>query len=127
MIRRHLVVAVIATCSALLVAACSTTLQGKAVSVFDDPFHVAGMPATDGPTGLRSDAHGPVREVQGTDNGKVDELAASAVSDIEDYWRGAYSGTFDGQFTPVKSLISWDANGFDDTRFCDEDTYGLVN
>jgi len=127
MSRRHLVVAVIATCSALLVAACSTTLQGKAVSVFDDPFHVAGMPATDGPTGLRSDAHGPVREVQGTDNGKVDELAASAVSDIEDYWRGAYSGTFDGQFTPVKSLISWDANGFDDTRFCDEDTYGLVN
>jgi Predicted metalloprotease len=28
---------------------------------------------------------------------------------------------------PVEALISWDANGFDDTPFCGEDTYGLVN
>jgi predicted metalloprotease len=122
-----MVAAVIATCSALVVAACSTTLQGNAVSVFDDPFHVAGMPATDGPTGLRPDAHAPARVVQGTDNGEIDELASNAVSDIEEYWEGVYSGTFDGQFTPVRALISWDANGFDDTSFCDEDTYGLEN
>ncbi len=127
MSRRHVVVAVIATCSALLAAGCTTTLQGKAVSVFDDPFHVAGMPATDGPTGLRPDAHGPARVVQGTDDGEIDELARNAVSDIEEYWDGVYSGTFDGQFTPVEALISWDANGFDDTSFCGEDTYGLVN
>jgi len=118
---------VITTCAALLAAGCTTTLQGKAVSVFDDPFHVAGMPATDGPTGLRPDAHEPVRVVQGTDDGEIDKLASNAVSDIEDYWDGVYSGTFDGQFTPVKALISWDANGFDDTSFCGEDTYGLVN
>ena len=117
----------IATCSALLAAGCTTTLQGKAVSVFDDPFHVAGMPATDGPTGLRPDAHGPARVVQGTDDGEIDELASNAVSDIEEYWDGVYSGTFDGQFTPVEALISWDANGFDDTSFCGDDTYGLVN
>jgi predicted metalloprotease len=117
----------IATCAALLVAACTTTLQGKAVSVFDDPFHVAGMPATDGPTGLRPDAHGPARDVEGTDNGKIDELAGNAVSDIEEYWGSAYSETFDGQFTPVEALISWDANGFDDSTFCGDDTYGLVN
>ena len=122
-----MVAAVIATCSALVVAACSTTLQGNAVSVFDDPFHVAGMPATDGPTGLRPDAQAPARVVQGTDNGEIDELASNAVSDIEEYWEGVYSGTFDGQFTPVRALISWDANGFDDTSFCDEDTYGLEN
>jgi predicted metalloprotease len=118
---------VIATCAALLVAACTTTLQGKAVSVFDDPFHVAGMPATDGPTGLRPDAHGPARDVEGTDNGKIDELAGNAVSDIEEYWDSAYSETFDGQFTPVEAVISWDANGFDGTKFCGDDTYGLVN
>ena len=127
MSRRHVVVAVIATCSALLAAGCTTTLQGEAVSVFDDPFHVAGMPATDGPTGLRPDAHGPARVVRGTDDGEVDELARNAVSDIEEYWEGVYSGTFDGQFTPVEELVSWDANGFDDTSFCGEDTYGLVN
>jgi predicted metalloprotease len=127
MSRRRVVRAVIATCSAVLVAGCTTTLKGQAVSVFDDPFHVAGMPASDGPTGLRPDAHSPVRDVDGTDNGQIDELAANAVSDIEEYWSNAYSETFDGQFSPVKALISWDANGFDDTPFCDEDTYGLVN
>ena len=127
MSRRLLAGAVIATCSALLVTGCTTTLHGKAVSVFDDPFHVAGMPATDGPTGLRPDAHGPVRDVEGTDHGKIDQLAGNAVSDIEEYWGNAYSGTFVGQFTPVEALISWDANGFDDTRFCGVDTYGLVN
>jgi predicted metalloprotease len=116
----------IAACSALLVTACTTTLQGKPVSVFDDPFHVAGMPATDGPTGLRPDSHGPARAVQGTDNGKIDELARNAVSDIEEYWDTAYGQTFEGNFTPVEAVISWDANGFDGT-FCGEDTYGLVN
>ncbi len=127
MSRRHVVGAVIAVCSTLLLAACSTTLQGKAVSVFDDPFHVAGMPATAGPTGLRDDAAGPAREVQGTDDGEIDELSRQAISDVEEYWEGAYGETFDGAFTPVEALISWDANGFDDTPFCGEDTYGLVN
>ncbi|AGB24857.1 putative metalloprotease [Mycobacterium sp. JS623] len=127
MSRRRVVAAVIATCSALLVPACTTTLQGKAVSVFDDPFHVAGMPASDGPTGLRPDAHGDVRDVEGTDHGQIDKLAANAVSDIEEYWGQVYSDTFDGQFKPVEALISWDANGFEGTTFCGDDTYGLVN
>jgi predicted metalloprotease len=115
-----------ATCSALLMTACTTTLQGKPVSVFDDPFHVAGMAATDGPTGLRPHPHGPARMVERTDSGDMDELARNAIGDLEEYWGGAYSGTFDGAFTPVEALISWDANGFDG-QFCGEDTYGLVN
>jgi predicted metalloprotease len=126
MSRRHLIGAVIATCSVLIVAGCTTTLQGKAVSVFDDPFHVAGLPATDGPTGLRPDAHEPGRVIQGSDGGKIDDLAGNAVSDIEEFWGNAYGQTFDGSFSPVEALISWDANGFDG-RFCGEDTYGLVN
>jgi predicted metalloprotease len=126
MSRRHLVGALIATCSALLLTACSTTLQGKPVSVFDDPFSVAGMPATDGPTGLRDDAAGPSRDVLGTDKGEIDELARQAVSDVEEFWEGAYGETFDGEFTPVEEFISWDANGFDG-EFCGSDTYGLVN
>jgi predicted metalloprotease len=127
MVRRPVEGAVIAACSMLLVAGCSTTLQGKAVSVFDDPFHVAGMAATDGPSGLRPDAHGPIRQVEGTDGGKIDELAANAVSDVEEYWGNAYSDSFSGQFSPVEALISWDANGFDNTSFCGQNTYGLVN
>ncbi len=84
------------------------------------------MPATDGPTGLRPDAHEPARDVQGTDDGEIDELARNAVSDIEEFWEGTYSDTFDDPFSPVEALISWDANGFDG-KFCGEDTYGLVN
>lgn len=110
----------------LLVGACSQTLPGRAVSVFDDPFRVAGMPATDGPTGLRDDAAEPTRDVKGSDGGEFDELARQAVSDIEDFWEVAYPEAFEGEFTPVKALISWDANGFDGS-FCGTDTYGLVN
>jgi predicted metalloprotease len=116
----------IAACAVLLLAGCTTTLRGNAVSVFDDPFSVAGMRATDGPTGLRDDAAEPTRDVEGTDGGDIDELARQAVSDVEEYWEGVYGETFDDEFTPVEALISWDANGFDG-EFCGTDTYGLVN
>src|SRR5215218_4785799 len=98
---RHLVGAVIAVSSALLVTSCSTTLQGKAVSVFDDPFSVAGMPATDGPTGLRPVPDGPSRVVLGTDDGDMDELGRQAISDIEQFWETTYSESFDGEFQSV--------------------------
>jgi predicted metalloprotease len=126
MTRRHLVGAMIAACAVVLLGGCTTTLQGNAVSVFDDPFSVAGMRATDGPTGLRDDAAEPARDVEGTDGGDIDELARHAVSDVEEYWEGVYGETFDDEFTPVEALISWDANGFDG-EFCGTDTYGLVN
>jgi predicted metalloprotease len=126
MTRRHVVGAMIAACSVVLIAGCTNTLRGNAVSVFDDPFSVAGMRATDGPTGLRDDAAEPTRDVEGTDGGDIDELARHAVSDVEEYWQGVYSETFDDEFTPVEALISWDANGFDG-EFCGTDTYGLVN
>jgi predicted metalloprotease len=115
-----------AASAALLVTSCSTTLNGHAVSVFSDPFSVAGMPATDGPTGLRDNAAEPSRDVEGTDGGRIDELGRSAVSDIEEFWAQAYPEAFDGEFTPVEQIISWDADGFDG-EFCGGDTYGLVN
>ncbi|MEH3138748.1 MAG: neutral zinc metallopeptidase [Mycobacterium kyogaense] len=124
--RPRAVLGVLVGVGAVLCAACSTTVQGNAVSVFNDPFSVAGMPATDGPTGLRPNAEGPSREVEGTDGGDIDNLAASAVSDVEQYWESAYPETFDDGFTPVKELISWDAGSFDGT-FCGDDTFGLIN
>jgi predicted metalloprotease len=126
MSRRHRVGVAIASCAVLLVASCATTLQGNPVSVFSDPFSVAGMRATDGPTGLRDDAAEPSRVVIGTDNGRVDELGRQAVSDIEEFWQQAFPGTFDGEFTPIDQVISWDADGLDG-EFCGSDTYGLVN
>jgi predicted metalloprotease len=127
MSRRPVTGAVLAAISALLLASCSTTVNGSAVSVFADPFKVAGMPAVDGPTGLRPDAKRPSRDVEHGDGGEIDELAASSVSDIEDFWATAYPATFDKEFTPVEALISWDAGGYESQEFCGEDTYGLVN
>lgn len=126
MSRRHLFGAVIATCVVLPLAACSTLVEGTAVSVFDDPFSVAGMPATDGPSGLRPDASEPSRDATDTDGGKIDNLAVSAVSDVEEFWSTAYGETFEGEFEPVEELISWDAESFDG-EFCGLETYGLVN
>lgn len=130
MIRRRLpriaAAALAAGCAAALVAGCATTVSGTAVSVFDDPFHVAGMPTTDGPSGLRSDAEPPTREVTNTDGSDIDQLGAAAVSDIEQYWSQAYPEAFDDDFSTVEDVVSWDANDYDG-YFCDTETYGIVN
>lgn len=124
--RRLIRGAVLAGCAALILSGCAQPVRGSAVSVFADPFRVAGMPATDGPTGLRDDAAEPTRDVTGTDGGEIDHLAASAISDIEEFWEQSYGESFDGEFEPVSELISWDADGFDGV-FCESDTYNLVN
>lgn len=109
-----------------LIAGCATTVQGTPVSIFADPYRVAGMPAVDGETGLRPDAAGPVRVVLGTDGGDTDEFGRTAISDIEEFWDGAYGDTFDGEFTPVTEVLSWDSDGLN-TEFCGGDTLGVVN
>ncbi|MBJ7338400.1 neutral zinc metallopeptidase [Mycolicibacterium sp.] len=125
--RRHLVGSALGIAvTAALLTSCATTLKGTPVSVFADPFSVAGMPAVNGPTGLRDDAESPSRDVQNTDGGQIDELAGSAVSDIEEFWAAHYGETFDGEFTPVKELVSWDSTGRG-TEFCGDGTAGLVN
>jgi predicted metalloprotease len=127
MTRRHLVGSVIGLAVVTLLTSCATTLQGTPVSVFANPFSVAGMPAVNGPTGLRDDAEAPSRDVENTDGGQIDELAASAVSDIEEFWAEHYGETFDGEFTPVKELVSWDSGDYDDVEFCGDSVLGLVN
>lgn len=110
----------------MAVAGCGTTVSGKAVSVFDDPFKVGGLQAVDGSSGLRANAEKPTRQVDGTDGGKDDEIAAQSVSDLETYWQGVYPESFSGQFQPVEALISWNSDDYDGT-FCDESTAGLIN
>lgn len=101
-------------------------LEGTPVSIFADPFRVGGLQAVDGPTGLRPDAPPPAREVEGTNGGRIDQLAAQAVSDLEAFWTTTYPNTFDGDFTPVKSLLSWDPGQLRGT-FCKSRTFLLIN
>jgi predicted metalloprotease len=124
MARRHLLGVVLTT---LLLTSCATTLHGTPVSVFADPFRVAGMPAVNGPTGLRDDAEAPSRDVENSDGGRTDDLAGSAVSDIEEFWAEHYDETFDGEFSSVEELISWDSTDYDDVDFCGDSVLGLVN
>ena len=127
MSRRRVFGVRVTAAAVLVVAGCSTTLHGRPVSVFDDPFRVAGMVATDGPTGLRPDAEAPSRDVVGSDGGEIDALAAAAVSDVEEFWGQAYPETFaGGRFTPIETLMSWNSGEFDG-MFCGIDTIGLVN
>jgi len=110
----------------MLLTSCGTAIQGNPVSVFSDPFKVAGLAAVDGPTGLRPDAKTESREVTNTDGGQVDELAGQSVSDLEEFWKFAYPDTFDGELQPVNELFSWDSDAPDGT-FCGDTTEGLVN
>ncbi|MGE2720803.1 neutral zinc metallopeptidase [Mycolicibacterium celeriflavum] len=109
--------------AAVVLVACGTTTQGSA-----DPFAVAGMRVADGPSGLRESAPAPSRRVANTDGGPIDLLAVQSVSDVEDYWKGTFAQALAGEFTPVRKLLSWDANRRDSsTSFCGETTAGLVN
>lgn len=110
----------------LLLSGCARMLDGQPVSVFADPFRVGGLQAVDGPTGLRPDAPPPTREVNGTDGGRIDQLAAQSVSDLEAFWTTTYPNTFDGEFKPAKSLLSWDPAQLRG-KFCDSRTFLLVN
>ncbi len=105
----------------MVLGACGTAIQGNPVSVFSDPFKVAGLEAVDGPTGLRPNAKAESRDVTDTDGGQVDELAGQSVSDLEEFWKFAYPDTFDGELEPVKELVSWDSDA-PDGRFCGETT-----
>lgn len=116
----------VAVSAVALLAGCGTAVSGRAVSVFEDPFKVGGLEASDGPTGLRPDAKAESREVTGTDGGEVDKLAGQSVSDLEEFWKFAYPDTFDGELEPVKALYSWDSDDYDG-EFCGDTTEGLVN
>ncbi len=124
--KRLLGVAVVAASAVLMVSGCTRLHEGKPVSGFADPFQVAGKPVTTGPTGLRPGAPGPTRPVEGTDDGDADKVAAMSIADIEQFWDSAYGPTFNGTFTPVSAIYSWESNRPGAT-VCGRDAFGFVN
>src|SRR5262249_32688295 len=75
----------------LVVAGCTTFVEGRALSMLNDPFRVGGLPATNGPSGIRPNAPSPTGTVVNTDNGAIDKLSLLSVNDIEEYWKSVYS------------------------------------
>lgn len=120
----QLVVPALATA---LLAGCGQTIDGTAVSIYDNPFAVAGLPAVSGPSGPRSGVPDADVEIENTDGGPVDVLAGNAIADIEEYWRQEYGTLARGTFEPVQTVMSWDPSERRGPRFCGEPTYDFIN
>jgi predicted metalloprotease len=122
-------VVVSALCALLLVTGCTRPVDGRAVSIYDNPFQVAGLPTTSGPSGPRENP--PVSDLvaEHGDGGEVDTLALNAVTDVQAYWEQHYGAEFEGEFEPVEKLISWSARDSrrESVEFCTESTYRMVN
>ncbi|WP_378737304.1 metallopeptidase [Nocardia brasiliensis] len=115
---------------ALLVAGCTRLVDGRAVSIYDDPFKVAGLPTTSGPSGPREGVQDSSLTAINGDGGPEDTLALNAVDDIQTYWRSEFGKEFQsGDFQPVEKLVSWSAEAprSEALEFCKETTFHLVN
>ncbi|WP_424809580.1 neutral zinc metallopeptidase [Rhodococcus sp. 27YEA15] len=124
--RRTTVMAASLVAVSALVVGCAST-AGRPVSIYHDPFRVAGLDATAGPSGSRPGAPNAVHDITGTDGGPIDALAANAITDIETYWSQQFPALFDQPFEPVDELISWDPTRSDGPVFCEETTEELIN
>ncbi|OSC42685.1 peptidase [Mycobacterium decipiens] len=111
----------------LVIAGCTTVVDGRALSMLNDPFRVGGLPATNGPSGARPNAPAATGTVINTNNGAIDKLALLSVNDIEEYWKAVYSESLKGTFKPVGKLVSYDSNDPNSPIVCHNDTYQLVN
>lgn len=118
----------VALAAALLLTGCGTTvLDGHAVSMLWDPSRAGGLPASDGPSGPRPDAPPPTRTAQNSDGGPVDQLALSAIDDLEQFWSEHWNGALTGTYTPVSTLVSYDADDPDSPQVCGNTLYDLSN
>jgi len=111
----------------LAVAGCATFVDGRALSTLNDPFRVGDLPATNGPSGIRSNAPSPTGTVVDTDNGAIDQLSLLSVNDIEEYWKSVYGQSLKGTFVPVGKLVSYNSKDPGSPIVCHDDTYKLVN
>ena len=111
----------------LVVAGCTTITDGRALSGLNDPFRVGGIPATNGPSGIRPNAPAPTGTVMNTDNGPIDKLSLLSINDIEDYWKSVYSESLKGTFVPVAKMVSYDSDNPNSPIVCHNETYKLVN
>lgn len=104
-------------------------VDGDPVSIYADPFTVAGLPVSDGPNGLREDADDPVLDIDNADHGEVDTLMAAALLDLETYWKQAFEPAFGADFKTGLAFVSWDAESSRSkaVSFCGDSTYGHVN
>ncbi|MET0495665.1 MAG: neutral zinc metallopeptidase [Actinoplanes sp.] len=117
---------VVALITLLLLGGCVRTVKGFAVAQIWSPDRVAGLPITDGDSGLRAGGPDARVSVAGSDGGGIDRLAGNAVDDVQAFWAKEFPKAFDKKYRPVENLISYDSGG-PGTPVCGADSAGLVN
>ncbi|MGV0834006.1 neutral zinc metallopeptidase [Mycolicibacterium thermoresistibile] len=123
---RWVKVAVVVLC-VLVATGCAQqyVLDGRAVSMRYDPLRVAGLPATDGPSGPRVPPPESTARVNNTNGGQIDRAALMAIEDIEDFWAQHYPEAFSGEFVPVQTLVSVDPSDPSSPPVCGTDAADL--
>lgn len=120
--------AVAAVACVSLIGGCSQAVSGIPTTVGGySTTEVAGLPATNGPSGPKEGVADSKLRAEGGNNGEMDKLAQNAVDDVQTYWQDTFPDAFDGkEFTPVKRVVSYDskAPGFD---MCGINTAGQAN
>jgi predicted metalloprotease len=117
---------VVALITLLLLGGCVRTVEGVAVAQIWSPDRVAGLPITDGDSGLRAGVPDARVSVAGSGGGGIDRLAGNAVDDVQAFWAEEFPKAFGKKYRPVESLISYDSGG-PGTQVCGADSAGLVN
>ncbi|WP_435154793.1 neutral zinc metallopeptidase [Amycolatopsis sacchari] len=79
---------------------------------------VAGLPVTHFESGLRTDAPKPGLDVENVSDDEADRLATATIADVEEYWSGRLPDDFGIRFEPVKSLLSYESNGVNQSNGC---------
>ncbi|MCV7025954.1 peptidase [Mycolicibacterium novocastrense] len=111
----------------LLVGCAPAKVDGRPTSMLFNPGRVGGLPVAEGPSGQKPSSPPPVGTVENTDRGAADELALSALNDIEEFWQAHYAKYLPGDFEPVDNLVSYDSEDPTSPTVCLSETYGLVN
>ncbi|HEY1574471.1 MAG TPA: neutral zinc metallopeptidase [Pseudonocardiaceae bacterium] len=108
-----------------LVSACAgQEIPGRPrPSVDASPGDVAGLPVTEGPSGLRPGVPAARLKVHGYAGTAVDRLAVDAVSDIDTYWTKTLPTAFGRKFRPVRRLVSFNSSG-GSAQICGRSTAG---
>jgi predicted metalloprotease len=126
--RGALVIAAVVAVVAPLAACAGKQVEGKASPMAEiDGSDAGGVEASDdGPSGPRDGAPDPSIEVENTDNGDMDKIAAGAVEDLYEYWGEQLPKDFDQDFVKADRLVSYDSAG-DPLTLCGASTAEYVN
>jgi predicted metalloprotease len=111
----------------VVLAGCSSVVEGSAKGERPDPTKVAGLEITNGPSGAKPGVPNADLTVENGDGGEMDQLAINTLADVQEFWTEELPRSFAGKnFEPVKRFISYDSNG-KGVEVCKLNTTGIAN